>query len=107
MDKFKGLRLKWQDDIKLDKGHTLQEVVGKDSQVKNMLVDYVGEKQKSDGDVTVEMIVETLSEEFPEFMLAIAEENWIRGYEQALTDVSLGQSISKSREEENNSENEE
>ena len=72
-----------------------------------MLVDYVGEKQKSDGDVTVEMIVETLSEEFPEFMLAIAEENWIRGYEQALTDVSLGQSISKSREEENNSENEE
>ena len=30
MDKFKGLRLKWQDDIKLDKGHTLQEVVGKD-----------------------------------------------------------------------------
>ena len=35
MDKFKGLRLKWQDDIKLDKGHTLQEVVGKDSQVKN------------------------------------------------------------------------
>ena len=53
------------------------------------------------------MIVETLSEEFPEFMLAIAEENWIRGYEQALTDVNLGQRISEAREEENNSENEE
>ena len=102
------MRLKWKDDIELDRGETLQEIVGKDSKVKNWLVDYVGEKQKSDGDVTVEMIVDTLSEEFPEFLLAVAEENWIRGYEQALTDVSLGEHISLAKsEEENDSENEE
>jgi hypothetical protein len=33
------------------------------------------------------MIVEVLAEEFPEFVLALAEENWIRGYRQALDDV--------------------
>ena len=33
------------------------------------------------------MIVETLAEEFPEFVLALAEENWVRGYEQALADL--------------------
>ena len=38
-------------------------------------------------DVTVEMIAETLATEFPEFMLVIAEENWIRGYKQGLDDA--------------------
>ncbi len=37
------------------------------------------------------MIVEVMSEEFPEFLMALAEENWIRGYRQALTDVEVGQ----------------
>ena len=33
------------------------------------------------------MIVEAMSEEFPEFIMAIAEENFIRGYRQGLTDM--------------------
>ena len=40
--------------------------------------------------VTVEMIVETMAKEFPEFLMAVAEENWIRGYHQALEDVEMG-----------------
>ena len=28
--------------------------------------------------------------EFPEFLMAIAEENWVRGYHQALEDVEIG-----------------
>ena len=28
-----------------------------------------------------------MAKEFPEFLLVVAEENFIRGYEQALTDV--------------------
>jgi hypothetical protein len=32
--------------------------------------------------------LETLAEEFPEFLLMVAEENYIRGYEQALDDVN-------------------
>jgi hypothetical protein len=31
-----------------------------------------------------------MADEFPEFLLAIAEENFIRGYEQALYDVDYG-----------------
>ena len=71
---------------------TLTETVVGDSEVKTWLVNYVGNQKASDNEeVTVEMIVETMSEEFPEFLLAVAEENWIRGYRQALTDVEVGQ----------------
>jgi hypothetical protein len=34
------------------------------------------------------MIINVFVQEFPEFLLAIAEENWIRGYHQALVDVA-------------------
>ena len=33
------------------------------------------------------MAVEVFAAEFPEFLLAVAEENFLRGYEQALADV--------------------
>jgi hypothetical protein len=70
---------------------TLTETVVGDSEVKTWLVNYVGNQKASDNEeVTVEMIVETMSEEFPEFLLAVAEENWIRGYHQALDDVDAG-----------------
>ena len=39
------------------------------------------------------MIVETMATEFPDFLLVVAEENWIRGYHQALTDVEVGRQI--------------
>ena len=48
-------------------------------------MDYVGSQQEEE-EVTVGMIVETMAIEFPEFLLPIAEENWIRGYKQALED---------------------
>ena len=57
---------------------------------KQYLVDYVGNQLGNDSeDVTVDMIVEVMAEEFPEFILAIAEENFIRGYKQAMHDNSL------------------
>ena len=60
-----------------------------DSPIKNWLVDYVGRKHEpEDNNITVEMIVETMAEEFPEFLLAVAEEKWIRGYQQAMNDIS-------------------
>jgi len=72
----------------------LTETVEPDNDLKNMLVEYVGEKaQPEDNNITVEMIVETMAEEFPEFLLAVAEENWIRGYQQALNDVDEGQHL--------------
>ena len=72
----------------------LKETVETDTEMKNCLVNYVGEKHDPDsGEVTVEMIVETMATEFPEFLMVIAEENWIRGYHQALDDVDAGQKV--------------
>ena len=74
----------------------LSETVLPDTDLKNMLVEYVGEKiNPEDQNVTVEMIVEVLAAEFPEFVLAVAEENWIRGYQQALEDVDIGRDLAK------------
>jgi hypothetical protein len=66
----------------------LNEVVENNSDLKRLFVNYVGNKLKpKDGDVTVEMVVEVLSQEFPEFLMVIAEENFIRGYQQAFLDI--------------------
>jgi len=64
----------------------LHKAMFKDTELKEIVVAYVGSKADKE-EVTVEMIVEAMAEEFPEFLLAIAEENWIRGYKQALDDV--------------------
>ena len=72
----------------------LHEAVNADSALKEWLVDYVGEKIKPETEeVTVEMIISTIADEFPEFLMAVAEENWVRGYHQALVDVEEGQNM--------------
>jgi hypothetical protein len=77
---------------------TLKEVVQKDTQLKIWLVNYVGDKlQPKDGNVTVEMIVDVMAEEFPEYVLALAEENFIRGYEQAAIDFSANKKTKKKK----------
>ena len=66
----------------------LEEEVNEDSEVKKWLVEYVGNKnQPENSEVTVEMIVQTMADEFPDFLIAVAEENWVRGYQQAMSDV--------------------
>ena len=64
--------------------------VEKDGELKEWLVNYVGNKEDPEDDgVTVEMIINTMAKEFPEFLLVVAEENFLRGYEQALDDVKM------------------
>jgi hypothetical protein len=68
-------------------------VVAKENDLKEMLVEYVGNKfatEQDDGDfeVTVQMIVDTLAHEFPEFVMIMAEENWVRGYQQGIDDAT-------------------
>ena len=77
-----------------DETETLKETVETDTEMKDWLVNYVAERLDPDtGEVTVEMIVETMGTEFPEFLMAVAEKNWIRGYHQALNDVDAGQKM--------------
>ena len=82
---------------------TLNESVEIDAPLKEGLVDYVGNQAKpDDGRVTVEMIVQTIATEFPEFLMVVAEENWDRGYHQALADVEIGQAMAEEQEQNDN-----
>jgi hypothetical protein len=74
----------------------LDEPIKRDSELKRWLVDYVGinsEEYVHDNEITVQMIIDTMAKEFPEFLMAVAEENWIRGYSQALHDVEEGRKL--------------
>lgn len=65
----------------------LKEVAPNESELKEIIVNYVGQKLNPESDeITVEQIIEIFAEQFPEFLLALAEENWINGYTQALKD---------------------
>ena len=67
---------------------TFKQVLQKESPLKEWIIDYVGTQQQPENDeVTVEMVVETMVKEFPEFIFALAEENFLRGYTQAITDM--------------------
>ena len=76
-----------------------KEAVETDSPLKEWLVNYTGEQfQPEDGNVTVEILVGTIANEFPEFLLVVAEENFMRGYEQALHDVNSVQQTDETEE---------
>ena len=86
---------------------TLEEMVEPDSDLKNMIVEYVGINSEEfihyggeNNEVTVQMIVELFAKEFPEFLMVVAEENWIRGYHQALEDVDAGKRAEVDEDEE-------
>jgi len=88
-----------------DANEVLDEVVKPENELKTMLVNYVGEKKSPDDDnVTVEMIVDQLANEFPEFVLAVAEENFVRGYQQALNDVEVGRKAWEEEQKQNEQE---
>ena len=83
-----------------NKSPVLDEVVEADNDLKNLLVQYVGEKlNPKDNNITIEMVIEVMADEFPEFVMTLAEENWIRGYEQGLDDVHVGKSLVEEKNE--------
>ena len=62
-----------------------------DNPMKQWFVSYIGEKYKPEGGVvTVELAVRAMAEEFPEFLMVLAEENWLRGYKQGVDDSEAG-----------------
>ena len=66
----------------------LKEIVPSDSELKEVIVNYVGNNLNPDSDeITVEQVIQVFADQFPEFLLVVAEENWINGYTQALSDV--------------------
>lgn len=76
------------DDDKLKQ--TLDVPVRVDTELKQLIVDYIGNKVNPEGeDVTLEQAIYLLCEEFPELVLPLAEENFMRGYKQAYLDLGL------------------
>ena len=68
-------------------------VIAAENPLKQMLIEYVGNKYATEEDegefeVTVQMIVDTLAHEFPEFVMIMAEENWVRAYQQGIDDAT-------------------
>ena len=77
-----------------DENPDLQKVVNLDNDLKKYIVEYVGNVANPvDGLITAEMIISILARDIPEVILPLAEENFIRGYKQALTDVEVGKKI--------------
>lgn len=71
---------------------TLNNTAEPDTKLKEYLINYSGEQlNPEDEQVTLEMIIEVMARDFPELVLCMSEENWIRGYQQALTDVQEGE----------------
>lgn len=78
--------------MKQEELSTLSNVVESDNKLKDFIINYTGEKKDpEDEQVTLEMIIDVLAEAFPELVLCMSEENWVRGYQQALTDVEEGE----------------
>lgn len=70
-----------KDDIKY------QLVEREDSPLKELIVNYVGERlHPTEPNVTVEDIVTLFADEFPEFLITVAQENWLLGYKQGIQD---------------------
>lgn len=68
----------------------LLKVIAADNRLKKLLVNYVGKKLNPENDeVNIEMVIDVMAAEFPELLLAVAEENFIRGYQQGLADVDV------------------
>lgn len=72
------------------------------SELKDYIVSYVGNKlTPEDNQVNVEMIIHVLADEFPEVIMPLAEENFFRGYQQALEDMQSASSENSSENAEN------
>jgi len=86
-----------------NKTNLLKEAVPTENELKEIIVNYVGNKTNPDSEeITVEQVIDVFSKEFPEFLLALAEENWVNGYTQALSDVQHFQEQRASEENDNN-----
>ena len=86
----------------IDNPDLTKEVVPSESELKEIIVNFVGNIRNPENDeITVEDVVEVFSQQIPEFLLAVAEENWVNGYSQALSDVRFLEEQKKEKTDDN------
>ena len=94
------MEVEFKDNPELEDNPELDESVEETNELREFIVQYVGSTLEPEkNEVTVGMIVEVFAEQFPEFLMAVAEENWIRGYHQALSDAEEGEKLLKEHNE--------
>ena len=79
-----------------DKNPELDKVLNpEDSNLKDLIVIYIGNNldPPDTDEITLQMAITVLMGEFPELLLALSEENFIRGYKQAFADIESGKDV--------------
>ena len=72
----------------LTKNTSLGLPVDATNDLKKLLVQYTKDTLKPENqEVTLEMVITVLASQFPDLMLAISEESFISGYDQAFADM--------------------
>lgn len=66
----------------------LDKVVEVRNEIQEDLVQHVRNRTNED-QITLGQVIGILASEFPELVITIAEENWIRGYQQGLEDAEI------------------
>ena len=84
-----------------DENPDLLKEITPETPMKEWIINYVGSKNNpEDENVTVEMVIKTMADEFPEILLTIAEENFIRSYIQGLEDKkNVSEDMNKNEDE--------
>ena len=66
-------------------------LVNNNTKLKELIVNYVGEKLHPIApEVTVDDVVKIFADEFPEFLLVVAQENFLRGYSEGIKETIVG-----------------
>ena len=74
----------------LEENGDLAKKIEESTDLKSLIVNYVGNTLEPENqEVTLEMVIGVFAAQFPEFMLTIAEENWLRGYKMGLEDADV------------------
>lgn len=82
------MKVNFKDNDKDYENKDKYSIVTNNTDFKDVILQYVGMKlNPEDNNVTIEMILDICKDEFPEFLLVLSEENYFRGYEQALSDM--------------------
>jgi len=81
-------------DIKMSDKFVNKGILDKTVEARNELqedlVRHVGNRiNQQEDQVTIGQVIGVLASEFPELVISIAEENWIRGYKQGLEDSQI------------------
>ena len=86
--------MKTKTEKEFDKEDPKFYLVKNDTKLKELIINYVGEQlHPTTPEVTVEDVVKIFADEFPEFLLVVAQENFLRGYALGIDDASQNKKL--------------